>query len=98
MTGAVALDGNDLLVLASERLVNIEGQRAVLFHYERGSDGSWLLRGPIWSGTYDEAVRQDVVLRNGLGMVFLGSFGGEFAVLERTGTGWKITRRPMTRS
>lgn len=92
MTGAVALDGNDLLVVASEPLDSIEGQRAVLYHYERSSAGSWLLRGPIFSATYDEAGRRDVVLRNGLGMVFVGLSGGEFALLERTGTGWKITR------
>ena len=91
MTGAVALDGNDLLVVASEPLDIIEGQRAVLYHYERSSDGSWLLRGPIFSTTYDECGRRDVVLRNGLGMVFVGRCGGEFALLERTGTGWKIT-------
>lgn len=92
MTGAVALDGNDLLVVASEPLDGTEGQRAVLYHFERGSDGSWLPRGPIFSAVYDEAARRDVVLRNGLGMVLVGLADGEFALLERTGTGWKITR------
>lgn len=92
MTGAVALDGNDLLVVASEPLDGSEGQRAVLFHFERGTDGSWLPRGPIFSAVYGEAARRDVVLRNGLGMVFVGLSDGEFALLERTGTGWKITR------
>jgi len=41
---------------------------------------------------YGDAARRDVVLRNGVGMVFVGLSGGEFALLERTGTGWKITR------
>jgi len=94
LRGAVALDGNDLLVVAttwpgfpvSERM----GQPVVLLHFERQSDGSWLSRGAIFSSAYDEYGGERVVLENGLGAVFVGI--SDYRLLERTATGWNVTR------
>jgi hypothetical protein len=89
LTSAIALDGNDLLVVGAlpER---IEQQPVVLFHFERQSDGSWLSRGAIASTPDGPYKIQSIVLEGGLGMFLVGGYGFP-TLLERTSTGWKTT-------
>ena len=97
LTRAVALDGNDLLVVATTFPgfpdPDYQERPVVLLHFERQSDGSWLSRGAIFSATYGDYVRQGVVLEGGLGAVFVGI--SVYAILERTSTGWNITHPAM---
>jgi hypothetical protein len=90
LTQAIALDGNELLVVARRR--DNPFTTVMLFHFERESDGSWLSRGVIASVTDESGFeRQSVVLEGGLGAFIVGY--GLVAILERTRTGWNTTSR-----
>jgi hypothetical protein len=91
LTRAIAVDGNDLLVVA-RILDNTTEAPIMLLHFERQSDGSWLSRGAVASHSAEGGFeRQSVVLEGGIG-AFIADYG-LVAVVERTSAGWNTTSR-----